>query len=490
MRIVSYARVSTLGQESEGESLDNQERAFQQYIARSGADRIASYREAKSAKNIAGRAEFSRMIADLAVTKPDCIVVDTLDRFTRNLREGLNTLEQLRGHHVGLLPLDWQRREPIDLDDDSDWSQVVEEFKAAERERRRIRKRMKRSYEGRRERGATTTNRPAFGLRKNGDRLEPDPQTVWIVTQAEERALRGEDFLAILRWARDLHPRAWGAAHSLNDTFANRAYVVAGARSLDRQAALDDLLALRASRFGQRRIHENEFTGVFLCGHCADDGHRSLMVGTWRKDGRARGYRYPVLVCGSTAEDRMTERRHHFSVAQNRFEQRWWRYVDILTASPALLERWASAGAQDGQDRVRGLTARLAGIDQKAAALKARRDRALDLLSDRSAAVVRQAKKALEDVERDEMELALARQTVLGELAAAPSRERDPQAMKALLARYAEVYQAAPIRTRNELNRALCAEIGSHPKLYRFGRFDDPLIDWPELDALRKVKTR
>lgn len=314
MRIVSYARVSTLGQESEGESLDNQERAFQQYIARSGADHIASYREAKSAKNIAGRAEFSRMIADLPITKPDCIVVDTLDRFTRNLREGLNTLEQLRGHHVGLLPLDWQRREPIDLDNDSDWSQVVEEFQAAERERRRIRKRVKRSYEGRRERGATTTNRAPFGLRKVGDRLVPDAQSVWIVDDAEARALAGEDFLAIARWAKSLHPAAWSTASSVRTAFENDSYVLAGARTPDRHRALCEMLALRASRFGQRRENESEFTGVILCGPCFDAGNLALMTGRLQ---RKRGIDYPAVACNlSRTANRKT---HFFSVHQSRF---------------------------------------------------------------------------------------------------------------------------------------------------------------------------
>lgn len=485
MRIVSYARVSTIGQETIGESLDNQERAFEHYLARTGADCVGAYREAKSAKDIAGRAQFSRMIAELPITKPDCIVVDTLDRFTRNLREGLNTLEQLRGHGVGLLPLDWGRREPIDLDNDSDWSQVVEEFQAAERERRRIRKRVKRSYEGRRERGATTTNRAPFGLRKVGDRLVPDAQTAWIVGEAEARALAGEDFLAIARWAKALHPSAWATPSSVRTAFENDSYLLAGARTPDRHRALCEMLALRASRFGQRRENESEFTGVILCGPCYEDGRLCLMTGRLQ---RKRGIAYASVACNTART--ATNRPHFFSVHQSRFEAQWWRYVDDLAASSTLLERWASAVSLDGQNRERTLTARLASIDQQATALKARRDRALDLLADKSAAVARQACKALEDVERDEMELAIARQTVLGELAAAPARDRDSHAMRALLEQYGQVYHNAPIRTRNELNRALCAAIGSHPRLHRSGRFEDPLLEWPELDALRKLKRR
>jgi len=148
MRIVTYARVSTVKQETEGQSLVNQERAFLSYINAKPAERIAAYAESKSAKSVEGRREFLRLVRDLPVLKPDLVVVDTIDRFTRNLQDGLNLLERFRGHVVRLFPLDWD--EPVDLDNDRDWKNVVQELMAADYERRRIRTRMNRSFQGRR----------------------------------------------------------------------------------------------------------------------------------------------------------------------------------------------------------------------------------------------------------------------------------------------------------------------------------------------------
>ena len=91
----------------------------------------------------------------------------------------------------------------------------------------------------------------------------------------------------------------------------------------------------------------------------------------------------------------------------------------------------------------------------------------------------------LEEIDQDEAALNLARQTVVQEISVAPSAKRDAADLIAAVLQYRERYEAAPIRTRNRLNRELCAALGSHPKLYRFKRYDDPLVDWPELDALR-----
>src|SRR6185312_228547 len=155
MRVVSYSRVSSLSQETDGQSLQNQERAFTRWLERTGNTRVRAYRESASAGTIEGREEFSRMLKELPRLKVDAVIIDAMDRFTRSLRDGLNLIEELRSHGVGLLPIDWHRDKPLDLNLDRDWADVVDEFTTAEAERRRIRKRIRRAYEGRRERGAT-----------------------------------------------------------------------------------------------------------------------------------------------------------------------------------------------------------------------------------------------------------------------------------------------------------------------------------------------
>ncbi len=495
MRVVTYARVSHRKQADEGQSLVNQDRKFQRWKDFGGHTIVHSYEEQASASTIRKRRLFQQMLEELDVTQPDCIVVDSMDRFSRNLEDAFDVLKQLRKRGINVWPLEWEREKPPDIItyDSEDYIRARDEIIAAQAELKRIRTRMKRSYKGREERGATKTNRAPLGLRKEGDVLMPDPQTAWIVTEAEDRALAGDHFLDIVRWVQCVEPRAWSHNRSLQDAFANLNYVTAGLRSVDRHRALADMLESRRQRFGQRRVHENEFTGVFLCGVCADENRpKALMTGTHRKDPKMHGYLYPTLVCNSPHDERVRKVRHNFSVAQSKIEAAWWRYVDDITADPALLRRWAEQHSENGAERERQLTQRLARIDQEAAALKSRRDRAFDLLGDANGAIQRQARKALEDVERDEMQLAIQRQAVVAELAAAPpSAKRDPELIHAELRRYREVYEGEDPRSRNELNRAMCALIGSHPKVYRFGGPSEPaIVEWPELDTLRRASAR
>lgn len=472
MKVITYARVSTLSQESEGESLANQRRAFGMAADRFGWKVARHYEEAASAGTVEGRAQFARMIADLPKTKPHAIIVDTLDRFTRNLRDGMNLLEELRGHGVGLLPLDWQRTTPLNLDEDRDWADVVEEFTTAEKERRRISKRVKRSYEGRRERGAVLANRTPFGLLRQGDRFVPGKQ-VWIVREAEDRALRGEPLLRIVDWLRATDDDAWGSVRGLKDAFANEHYVMAGARSVERHRALAGFLQVQSLRHGQRRKFDHEFTGVFLCGECSE-----LMYGRTQVK---RGRTFSSVVCSRIQDT--DEDRHYFSVAVTKIGAEWERYLHKLATSRALLEQWANRGNTDDTQRERDLQRRLATFDQRLAALKQRRDTAFDMLGE-SGTVAKQARKLLQDVERDEMEIAVQREAILGELARTTSApKRDPYWLHEQLRQYLRVYCGADVPTRNRLNLGLVTAIGSRPRVYKVGA--EPLVEWTELENLK-----
>jgi DNA invertase Pin-like site-specific DNA recombinase len=488
MRIVSYARVSTLAQESEGQSLANQERSISRWVEQSGAIRVRAYREAASAGSIAGRAEFTRMIDELELTKPDAIVVDTLDRFTRDATDGLLMLRQLRGHRVGLIPLDWRRDRPIDLDDDRDWQDVYDEFGAAERERRRIRRRVNRAYEGRRERGATTTNKPPFGLLKRGDQLVPDPDRVWIVAEVERRVLAGEAYGDIAAWARAVDAAAWKTRVGPALVIKNRSYVVAGVRTPERQAELDAITEKLHLRFGRvKHQHEHEFAGVFVCGLCVDQGYppdRSIMFGGWQK-GIER------IICAHPQN--RDPRGHTFYCDSRLVAPLWRRYVDELVQDEQLVDRWAHGG-EPARDR-RILERRLADLDQRAADLAQRRDRALDLLTDKSPAVMRQVRRLLTDVDTDEKALAFARDTVLSELSEPTTPKRDPELLRTLFRRFVEIYDRASLRDRNALARAIVGVVG-HPQLRRIGaggraqRYDVAL-SWPGVDEFsRASKTR
>lgn len=99
----------------------------------------------------------------------------------------------------------------------------------------------------------------------------------------------------------------------------------------------------------------------------------------------------------------------------------------------------------------------------------------------------RQARKLLTEVERDETALVAARAIVVGELADEPVTQRDPAVLREALAVYHDRYERADLAVRNRLNRALCAAIGSHPRVYRIGkpksRWSVVEVRWPELEA-------
>ena len=84
--IYGYARVSTLGQSREGNSIESQVEALKEY----GCNEIVT--EAYSGKTME-RPEFKKLIGILK--KGDTLVVCKLDRFARTTMEGVQTVQDL-----------------------------------------------------------------------------------------------------------------------------------------------------------------------------------------------------------------------------------------------------------------------------------------------------------------------------------------------------------------------------------------------------------
>ncbi len=486
MRIVTYSRVSSLGQETEGESLQNQDRAFTKALERNPTwIRVKHYRETASAKTVAGRAKFSAMLDELPDTKPDMILVDTLDRFTRNLREGLNLLEEFRGKHVRLLPLDWRRTEPINLDDDRDWNDVVGEFQAAERENRIRSRRTRRSWEGRRERGAVLTNRTPFGLRREGDRLVPG-EHAWIITEIDRRYLAGDRVTKICEWvSAQIGDKYWGSRTGIILALRSQHYVDAGLRTPETREALLAALDARRIRHGKKSVHEHEFTGVFACARCLALGYapaEALMTGQMTHDNK--GAPHFSLVCQDGNAVRV--RHPRFIVRVERVRPMWNAAVELLQYDEPTVIRWQRAGAgNSAAEARRALLRRLGTLDGDAARLKARRDRAFDLLGEDDALIVAQARKMLTDGALDENALAVKAEALRAQLATleAAEKPRDAQTLLALVSTYRETYAALTPRRQNLLNRALCAALGSHPIVDRTAdhRWARVTMEWADV---------
>lgn len=110
MRAALYFRVST-EEQVEGYSLDAQSRAGRLYCEAHGWDVVAEYRdEGKSARtdDLQRRPAFSRMLDDAEAGRFDVIVVHKLDRFARNLRVTLETLDRLDKHGVAFVSISEQ----------------------------------------------------------------------------------------------------------------------------------------------------------------------------------------------------------------------------------------------------------------------------------------------------------------------------------------------------------------------------------------------
>ena len=100
-----YIRVSTAMQ-TDGYSLDAQERRMQDYAAYNNLQIVGKYSdEGRSGKSIEGRPEFLRMMEDIESHKDNVsyVLVFKLSRFGRNAKDVLVNLETMQLNDVNLI---------------------------------------------------------------------------------------------------------------------------------------------------------------------------------------------------------------------------------------------------------------------------------------------------------------------------------------------------------------------------------------------------
>lgn len=101
-----YVRVSTEEQARQGISLRAQEEALQNYAKALGYDILRIYKdEGKSAKDIKGRPEMITLLEDAQSRKFQAIFIYKLDRFSRSLRDLIETIEKLKEWNVDFISL-------------------------------------------------------------------------------------------------------------------------------------------------------------------------------------------------------------------------------------------------------------------------------------------------------------------------------------------------------------------------------------------------
>ncbi len=101
-----YVRVSTEEQAKQGISLLAQEEALKNYASALGYEIFKIYKdEGKSAKDIKGRPEMKQMLDDAKAYKFQAIFIYKLDRFSRSLRDLIETIEKLKDWGVDFISL-------------------------------------------------------------------------------------------------------------------------------------------------------------------------------------------------------------------------------------------------------------------------------------------------------------------------------------------------------------------------------------------------
>ncbi|MBU2472979.1 recombinase family protein, partial [Patescibacteria group bacterium] len=92
-----YIRVSTEEQARHGVSLAAQEEALKNYASALGYAIFNIYKdEGKSGKDIKGRSEMQLLLEDAKYRKFQAIFIYKLDRFSRSLRDLIETIEKLK----------------------------------------------------------------------------------------------------------------------------------------------------------------------------------------------------------------------------------------------------------------------------------------------------------------------------------------------------------------------------------------------------------
>lgn len=101
-----YVRVSTEEQARQGVSLAAQEEALQNYAKALGYNLFRIYKdEGKSGKDIKGRPQMQALLSDAQAHRFQAIFIYKLDRFSRSLRDLIETIEKLKNWDIDFISL-------------------------------------------------------------------------------------------------------------------------------------------------------------------------------------------------------------------------------------------------------------------------------------------------------------------------------------------------------------------------------------------------
>lgn len=105
MRAVGYMRISTAGQE-EGHSLNHQNQAIVNEVARRGWQLAGFHQDVGSAKSVDGRPGFTRVLERLDSGEFEALIVSRLDRAWRSVGDFAQTMDRAQKHGWVIVLLD------------------------------------------------------------------------------------------------------------------------------------------------------------------------------------------------------------------------------------------------------------------------------------------------------------------------------------------------------------------------------------------------
>lgn len=207
MRCFGYTRVSGVGQERDGTSLDGQCDRIKRYCRdrRLPAPEILIEVESGGPERIERRTVLRTLIAE--VRKGDVVVVDKVDRWSRDLVYGVDSVRKLLERGVGWCTIS----EGIDAATPQGESTLGILSWVADQERKRIRERTVGRRKELRDQGRYVEGLPPVGYRRGADKiLVPVAEDAAIVAEVYRRCVAGESVRLIREWLQNTHPARHG----------------------------------------------------------------------------------------------------------------------------------------------------------------------------------------------------------------------------------------------------------------------------------------
>jgi len=178
MKAVMYSRVSHIDQVNNGSSLDTQKARIEDFCRYKGIEIVEHYKDAGiSGRKFENRPNFVRMMQRLERKDVNAVVVYSLSRFGRNIRETLNYLERLEKWGVSFFAID------LNIDTSTSHGKLILQIMSAlsEFESNQMSDRIKSVMSHNKEKKITYCGNPPLGYENVDGVLRPNQEEIKIV---------------------------------------------------------------------------------------------------------------------------------------------------------------------------------------------------------------------------------------------------------------------------------------------------------------------